>query len=178
MKIPFKLIAQISAVALAGSAAIVTASVASASTIEGNTEPSVQAHGSAFYSEGQIDAVWESITESYPEALPAGISFPAETPEFFHPSDEEAIFEEGLPEGMAALYWRCAWIDASLSSPGSQKAAQAVAKYKDLPFVAETVDLKRQQADFNAFASEKGLDPLEAEFSINCDLYNQEKSAK
>lgn len=178
MQMPLKVIAQVSAVVLVGSAAIVTASVASASTNEGRTDPAVKAYGSQFYTESQIDAVWANITQSYPEALPAGVRFPEETPGFFHPEDEDAIFEEGLPEGIAALFWRCAWIDASLSSPGSQKAKQAVGKYKDLPFVAETVDLNRQQADINAFAGEMGMDPLEAEFSINCDIYDQEMSAK
>lgn len=178
MKMPLKLIAQVSAVVLVGGGAVVTASVASASTDEGRTDPAVNAHGSEFYTESQIDAVWESITQSYPEALPAGVSFPAKAPLFFHPEDEDAIFEIGLPEGIAALYWRCAWIDTSLASPRSEKAKQAVAEYKDLPYVAETVDLKRQQADINAFAAEQGMDPLEAEFSLNCDIYDQEKSAK
>ncbi|WP_104195721.1 hypothetical protein [Cryobacterium sp. M15] len=139
----------------------------------------VQEDGS-FYSVDQIDAVWASVTEDYPDALPANVSFPADAPSFFHPEDaERPIFQTGLPGLIAARYWRCAWLDVSLDGAElGQKTAATAAQvalngYKELPAVKDLVDVDGYNEQINEYATTLGVTPAVAEFDLECGIYTE-----
>lgn len=145
--------------------------------------PNVKTADGSFYTDAQIDGVWRSITASYPQPLPAGQSFPATAPAFFHPNDGKAhLFEQDLPAEIAARYWRCAWIGEALNAKKAtavnrdssalaavSAATSKVAAYKDLPAVAKHVDVAAYEQGMSSYAKSIGKDPLTAEYSVECE---------
>lgn len=137
----------------------------------------VRADGS-FYSSNQIDEVWRSITESYPAALPAQVKFPVDAPSFFHPAEEgKPVFQTGLPELIAARYWRCAWLDVALDGAdrgnrSSEAAAHAaLGAYAGLPAVRDLVDVKTYELQISEYAKLRAAKVNEAEFTLECGIY-------
>lgn len=176
-------------IAAAISAGLVVASIGAvglgqsqAQANQGNSlKPLVHAQGTAFYKESQIDEVWRKVTSSYPEALPGTVKFPRNAPAFFHPGGAATqVFEVGLPETIAARYWRCAWIDDALDaseSGGSSRALiarQAIKKYSRLPGVSTVVDVSSYEQQIASYAKSKGKETLTTEFELECGLYTAE----
>ncbi|GAB3616684.1 hypothetical protein GCM10027416_12410 [Okibacterium endophyticum] len=138
-----------------------------------------------FYSEDQIDAVWTSIVEAYPEPLPEGVEFPKVAPSFLHPDDETpSNFEVGLAEQVAAKYWRCAWLDSTINAGAAKQisaqseAERALSKYYDLPEVAENFDEKRYEATVEGWAEQLKTDPISAEYEVECSDYSESSETK
>jgi hypothetical protein len=106
------------------------------------------------------------------------VEFPTAAPAFFHPTDgKKYLFQEELPNLIAARYWRCAWINEALTaSSGDARAAKAMAqgqlrKYQQLPGVERKVNVEEYETQFAALAKSRGQQPLETEFEIECGLF-------
>lgn len=166
---------------LAGTLLIISG-VANASE---QTEPSAQSSpslaptfqaGHAFYTDAQIDAVWQNVTKHFPAALPEGIDFAEQAPAFFHPNDKRAhLFESDLPSLLAARVWRCAWLETSISSLKTEdvvsqaSARTALEGYRDLPAVSRHVNVEEYQLSIDALAKSLGTTTQQAEYGLECD---------
>lgn len=107
--------------------------------------PEVEIGTNDFFTLDQIEGVWDAVTGSYPAVLPSGYSFPVDAPDVFYPEDDpNPLFQTGLPDMVAAQYWRCSWLDAYLNVPGSSVVEadleQSLELYWSLPSV-EAYDL-------------------------------------
>ncbi len=146
-----------------------------------STTPNVHAESGDYYTEKQIDAVWAKLVSEYPEPLPAGVSFPEDAPGFFHPLEEGPhVFEPGLPELIAARYWRCAWLDASIdanmrrSASESRVASEALSEYSALPDVSDFVDVKSYAFQMAEAAADAGKDASQFEYDLECGFFEDE----
>ena len=151
--------------------------------------PAIQnAHGS-FYTEAQIDEVWKAVTTHYPQPLPAGITFPASAPSFFHSNGTSARFQTGLPDEIAAQYWKCAWLDQSIdaaqqitakgtgpeaSLKALSSATQKLGEYVTLPSIASLGHVETQKAAVAKYAKSQGISSLSvAEFQMECGGFSK-----
>ena len=111
-------VVSVATVIVAGVVAFAMAQGAQAST-EPRTDaqlvaPAVSDGEFAFYTVEQVDTVWAAVVANYPLALPDGYAFPEKAPGIFHPTDvDNPLFQAGLPDMIAAQYWRCSWLDGS-----------------------------------------------------------------
>lgn len=98
--------------------------------------PQVEMDGHHFYTDAQMDAVWTDVRRTFsaeidPAALPA--IFPGER-------SENALYEVGIAEMVAAQYWRCGWLDERLSGGKEIESSELeamMATYSSLPKIAE-----------------------------------------
>lgn len=142
----------------------------------------------SFYAQDQVDQAWADLVEHYPQPLPAGVAFPEPAPAFLHPDDGEThVFQTGLPEQIAAQYWRCAWLDAYLTAgreaDGTQRARASamLAHYPGLPGITAQTAADRTQA-MQAGADiarriphqDPDLTAEQYEYDIDCALYTQD----
>ncbi|AYF97205.1 hypothetical protein [Protaetiibacter intestinalis] len=139
--------------------------------------PGVVREGVASFTDDQIDAVWAAVVSNYPAALPEGYQFPNVAPAIFHPNDGlKHLFEVGLPDAVAAQYWRCAWLDAGLHSKSitGQELAKALETYWKLPSVPETdltgLDSEALQAAAKALNFPTGDEAL---FALSCEGFEK-----
>lgn len=177
------LIATFAVILAAGIGAVTVGQMAQASagprTDSQLVSPAVKNGDSGFYSSEQIDKVWSAVVANYPAALPEGYSLPAQTPEFFHPTDVESpAFQAGLPDIVAAQLWRCAWLDASIAGEiSADELASALNEYWLLPSTA-ALDV-RTKSDLSdsvlaRFAEENSLpSTTHALFALDCQGYKK-----
>lgn len=123
-----------------------------------------------FFTDAQIDDVWGAVTESYREALPAGYDFPPDAPGVLNPTDgRKHLFAAGLPDMIAAQYWRCSWLDASRTTAKAVPLGEIMARYAALPSVAlydetgYTVAMLQEFAKTNDYTT-----PAAALFALDC----------
>lgn len=138
-------------------------------------KPAVQQGEDQFYTGDQIDEVWSAVVKNYPQPLPAGLKFPEAAPEFFHPEDgKDHLFQSGLPDLVAARYWRCAWLSESVeqvalgNSDLITKADSTIALYETLPSVASLVDVDTYEKQIQEIAETMGADAKQAELDVDC----------
>lgn len=137
--------------------------------------PATAAGGTTYYSDEQVDQVWKAVTDNYPEPLPAGVTFPSKAPAFFHPDTPAPhFFEAGLPDMIAAQYWRCAWLGASAADTrtGASSARQAATvelnKFTSLPSVKTHLDFAAYQSMVSNYSKSSGLNSIDAEIKLQC----------
>lgn len=175
--------------AAAAAAVIAGIAIPATANADGNTTgaitPAVSSDGHSFYTDEQIDAAWQQATADFPDALPAGVTFPRTAPAFFHPGDgKKHRFETGLPDEIAAKYWRCAWLGQATTSTKmrtlSTTRTKAIAsnltaaKWEALPEVAENQDVPKYLAAMQAYADRHNMDARTAEFQLDCSVYTGE----
>lgn len=138
-------------------------------------EPAVTSGDDHFYTDEQIDGVWRAVVANFAAPLPSGYSFPKDAPEFFHPKDDEAhIFQSGLPDLIAARYWRCYWLDASVEAKGAgdakalSSATEALSAYQELPSVSRLIDVEKYEGQMAEIAAAMGTDVASAELEVEC----------
>lgn len=139
----------------------------------GGIAPSADPEAAGWYTEAQIEDKWDAIVVNYPEALPAGVTFPADAPPFFHP-EEETVFEEGLAETIAGRFWRCAWLDDSLTkaadgaSRQAERSADVLDNFEDTPDAGVAYDVEVYEKAVQEVAENTGVSPEQAEFDMDC----------
>ncbi|WIB65519.1 hypothetical protein [Curtobacterium sp. MCBD17_040] len=145
--------------------------------------PSIHSQGSGFYSQAQVPSVWAAVTGHFPAALPTGYQFPTATPAEMQANGKgPRVYQEGLPDVLAAQYWRCAWLDYSLQP--NLTAIQAdnanthlkMSTYMALPSVSGHVPESDLEAAIASTASEDNVSAHQAEFTMMCSTLNIEKS--
>lgn len=157
---------------------VVAGAAAATSGSEFEVRPAVSNGHNNFYTEGQIADAWEAVTLNFPEPLPEGITFPAETPEIFQPiAGTERQWEAGMVYSVAARFWRCSWLNAELRShakgdfAAAAVAAETSARYGSLPYVDEAYSeggAAGYLADITAAAEETGVSPAAFEYDLEC----------
>ena len=151
------------------------------------SEPALTMGENMFYPADDIDAAWIATVNDYPAPLPSGVTFPPLAPAIFHPSDIEdgsqPVFQEGLIDRIATTYWKCAWLDAKIQAEQAEdvnalsEADIALQEtYPSLPgSITELPNQAAYEQDIAADAAERGITVTEAEFSLDCALYLDEK---
>lgn len=176
----FVIVASVSALGAVG------ASASNRTTEDGGTVvPAVVSDGHSFYTDDQVDDVWRAVTRQFPDALPPGIRFPTTAPAFFHPEDGlDHYFETGLPDQMAARFWRCAWLDSSINDAKAGKTAAISAaskhlkKYSSMPGMYHQEGVESYDKAMSDYAATIKLDPASAEFSTECGDYVTAEAGK
>jgi hypothetical protein len=147
--------------------------------------PAKTANGTTYYTDSQIDEVWAAVTAHYPQPLPDGVTFPTAAPAFFHPTTEGPhYFEVGLPDMIAAQYWRCAWLEDSVR-PSTRASSAATAadsatldKFGNLPSVKSHLNLSAYESMIAGYAKASGKDARDAEISLQCSGFDIQGGAK
>jgi hypothetical protein len=129
----------------------------------------------SFFSASQIPDVWAKVTKNFPDALPAGVSFPKAPPAYFTPTTSEPTFyEQGSVDNYAVLYWRCAWLGASQAASSQRDTASAkrdadhLAEFASMPSVARDFNLSDYNAMITNTMKSSGLTSVQAELQLEC----------
>lgn len=139
-------------------------------------KPVQNVQGRQYFSEAQIDGVWRAVTHHFPAPLPADVTFPSKAPDFFHPNTPHPMFEAGLPDMIAAQYWRCAWLEKASSDTSADPAAvqldtQQLNRFAELPSVSKNLDLAAYDQLTAQYAKEKGVSAFDAEIALQCSSF-------
>jgi hypothetical protein len=169
------LIGAVMALALGGSGV----SAAMAAEQDPMPEPLIQQGDTSFYSQDQIPAVWAAATDAVPTSLPAGFAYPTEAPALLRgDGTDQSVYEQGLPEQIAARYWRCAWLDDALSATTARMAKlqatrDTISQWDSFAAVKNFDGLSGYDGKIQALADSLGQSAFETEFSVDCgsDVY-------
>jgi hypothetical protein len=122
--------------------------------------------------------LYTAAPASFPNELPAGITFPEALPP--HALEDNYVAEAGVAECVASFYWLCAWQEAFLAaaSTNRQRAVDAACEklttdWESLPFYEKYVE------DPDKFWRKNVLDPaangdfrpLERDLQRGCRFY-------
>lgn len=141
--------------------------------------PAINEADSSFYSQEQIPTVWAAATAVVPAPLPAGFAYPTEAPGLLRgDGTDNNLYEQGLPEHIAARYWRCAWLDDALSAITAratkmQATRDALSKWDSFPAVRNFDGMADYDDKMQALADSVGKSPFDTEFNVDCgsDVY-------
>ena len=123
-----------------------------------------------------IAAAWTAATETIRQPLPNGVEFQTDPPPFFddEASGPEPVYTPTIPAQIAARWWRCAWIDASLH-PGSsrtpvtpEEARSVVDEWYDMPGMRGNEAFVDYDARMASAAREAGESPFALEYELDC----------
>jgi hypothetical protein len=127
----------------------------------------------------EVMAEYQKAASEFPEALPAGVSFPNALPPALLKNNYVA--EAGVGEGVAAHYWLCAWLDVFLDaeSLGDQAAAVEASErmttdWESLPYYEQHVEdpYKVWRKEILGPALEGNVRPLKGYFA-SCSFYKE-----
>ncbi|TJY64072.1 hypothetical protein E4J89_18820 [Arthrobacter sp. CAU 1506] len=130
------------------------------------------------YPAKKVMARYKATAASFPNALPAGITFPDALPDRL--LEDNYVAEAGVAEGVANFYWRCAWQDAfltaaSLNDQGAADAAfeKLATDWESLPFYQKYVEDPDRLWQSTALepAARRDFRPLERDFHNGCRFY-------
>jgi hypothetical protein len=128
----------------------------------------------------EVMAEYQKAAAEFPEALPAGVSFPNALPPVYLKNNYVA--EAGVGEGVAAFYWLCAWQDAFLAAQtsGDQAAADEAfermsADWESLPYYEKHVEDPGKTWHKNVIepATLGDITPLKRDFNRGCSFYQE-----
>lgn len=123
-----------------------------------------------------VTGAWTAATAAIRQPLPNGMEFQTDPPPFFddEASGPEPVYSPMLPAQIAARWWRCAWIDASLH-PGSSRATVApeearsvVDEWNDMPGMRGNEAFVDYDARMASAAREAGKTPFALEYELDC----------
>ena len=127
------------------SAVVILAAVAAAAGCAAPpASPAQQPQGEptpSFFGPHNVPEQIRAARERFPERLPDGIYW-ATDPYAPDPTDEDAVYEDGVFDVAASEYWLCAWMDdyvSAVDGGDSQRADSAMTeleKYVSLPAIA------------------------------------------
>ncbi|WP_460800182.1 hypothetical protein [Microbacterium sp. GXF0217] len=122
----------------------------------------------------QVQVSWTLAVESSDLTLPDGVSFPAEAPSFFTPSDPEAkhVYERGLFSTFVTQFWHCSWLEASVNpqratSQSARVESELAHFVEELPAVSAT-EYTEYRHQLSLYATEVGLSAEELELNNDC----------
>jgi hypothetical protein len=117
--------------------------VSGANSTPGSAERPTQSNSPPLDS-SQVAKAQKNEMAAFPFALPEGIQWPLDTPEFMKSTTSK--FQEGVASATVAFYWLCAWEDNYLTSAHAQdekreaEALRMIANFPTLPFYQTHVD--------------------------------------
>jgi hypothetical protein len=130
------------------------------------------------YQAKEVMTLYMAAAASFPDELPAGITFPEALPP--HLLEDNYVAEAGVAEGVASFYWLCAWQDAFLAaaSANDQRAADAAFEklttgWESLPFYEKHVEDPDKLWRKNVLdpAANGDFRPLGRDFQRGCRFY-------
>lgn len=180
---------KVSLVLLGAATAFFTSAGIADAASSSNVAPAVVAGNQQFYTPTQVDAAWREATNAIAAPLPAGESYPATAPKFFHPANKpKVLFESNLPAEFAAQYWRCSWLAVG-TSPSRVGALSDSAKaqlndnlkwskFAGLPGIKTRFDTAGYQSAVDAYAKRHGATAELAEYAVDCGWFESSGGAK
>lgn len=123
-----------------------------------------------------IAGAWSTATAAIEAPLPDGVRFQEEPPPFFddEASGPEPVYTPTIPAQIAARWWRCAWIDASLHpAPGKtpvtgEDLRSVVDAWNDMPGMRGNEAFADYDARMASAADEAGTTPFALEYELDC----------
>jgi hypothetical protein len=137
-----------------------------------------EATQSLSYQAKEVMALYKAATASFPNELPADITFPGTLPSYL--LEDNYVAEAGVAEGVASFYWLCAWQDALLTAASSNEQGAAAAAFErlstdweSLPYYQKYVEDPERLWRTNVLdpATRGDFTPLERDFQRGCRFY-------